>query len=60
MKLEDSLLKNTVDWTAFITAVSVTIGWIASHILGVLSGIWLTLQIITWVKKKNWRNNSDE
>jgi len=48
-------MKHTIDWTAFAAAVGYTFGWIVSHILGILSGVWLSMQIISWVKNKNWK-----
>ena len=51
-------MKHTIDWTAFATAIGYTFGWIVNHFLGILSGIWLTMQIYSWVKNKKWKGDN--
>lgn len=48
-------MKHTIDWTAFTTGVAYALGWVGSHILGILSGVWLSMQIYTWIKNKKWK-----
>lgn len=48
-------MKHTIDWTAFFAGIGYTLGWIGSHLIAILSGVWLSMQIYSWVKNKKWK-----
>ena len=48
-------MKPTIDWTAFFAGIGYALGWIGSHLIAILSGVWLSMQIYTWIKNKKWR-----
>lgn len=52
-------VKNIVDWTA-VAAAWGTFANIIPPLVGLVSLVWLGIQIFTWVINKGWRKKLDE
>lgn len=45
---------HAVDWTAVGVVVASALGWLPP-LATILSIVWFSMQIVTWISNKNWK-----